>query len=333
MDPLSQGVIAAVVAQQAARRRCLWLATVIGFLTGLTPDLDVLIFSTTDPLLSLEYHRQFTHSLFFIPFGSLVCAALLHYCWLRHRGLAFWQTYVFCALGYATHGVLDACTTYGTQLLWPFSDQRFAWHTISIIDPLFTLPLLILMLLAAFKRSRRTACMALAWAVIYSSLGVLQRERAEAAGWALAQSRGHAPQTLEAKPSFANILLWKIIYTTDTQYVVDAVRMGVNTRIYEGESIAKLSLQTAFPWLDPQSQQARDIERFRWFSNGYIAASPHHDNRIIDIRFSLLPNEIRGLWWIELDPAAAPDAHITYQHADGARKDAFKRLWAMLSHG
>ena len=51
--------------------------------------------------------------------------------------------------GFSTHGVLDACTSYGTQLGWPFSDVRFAWSNVSIVDPLFTAPIVLLAATAA----------------------------------------------------------------------------------------------------------------------------------------------------------------------------------------
>ena len=66
MDPLSQGTVGAAFAQSTANKNNIFKIGVIGFLAGLAPDLDILIKSSTDPILFLEYHRQFTHSLFFI---------------------------------------------------------------------------------------------------------------------------------------------------------------------------------------------------------------------------------------------------------------------------
>ena len=77
MDPLSQGTVGAAFAQSVANKNNIFKIGFIGFLAGLIPDLDVLIQSSTDPILSLEYHRQFTHSLLFIPFGSLIFAFLI----------------------------------------------------------------------------------------------------------------------------------------------------------------------------------------------------------------------------------------------------------------
>lgn len=333
MDPLTQGVVGALASQQLAKPK-LWLsASVLGFLSGLAPDLDIFLRSDTDPLLALEYHRQFTHSLFFVPIGGLLCAlffyGVMHFI-LNKKSLPFKTTYLYCTLGYATHGLLDACTTYGTQLLWPLSDMRVAWNTISIIDPLYTLPLLSMIVLAAVYRSKKIAAVGLCWLIAYSVFGIIQRERAETFAWELAATRGHQPITLEAKPSFANLLVWKVVYSTDDLYYVDAVRAGWGLSYYEGQSIPKLDVSRDFPDLATDSQQAKDIERFRWFSNGYLAVSPVYENRIIDIRFSFLPNEIRGLWGIEIDPSLEASAHVNYLDDRTRDSQTFTNLWRML---
>ena len=330
VDPLTQGVFGSVASQQFAKKQHFILATLLGFLSGIAPDLDVLIRSDTDALLALEYHRQFTHALIFIPFGGLLCATFFYFTITKWAGLSFKLTWLFCGLGYATHGLLDACTTYGTQLFWPFSNARFAWNTISIIDPLLTLPLLILIIAAAVKKSRLIAGVALVWIIIYSLIGVVQRERAESIGIALAQSRGHNPIELEAKPSFANLLVWKIVYTTEQNHYVDAVKVGISHKIYEGSYVKKLDIEEAFPWLDLNSQQAKDIERFRWFSNGYIALSPTMPNRIIDIRYSMIPNEIKGLWGIELDATKANNEYTEYVVNRTRDKETVNKLWQMI---
>jgi inner membrane protein len=330
VDPLTQGTLGAALPQSLSKPRQAGSAALLGFLAGMAADLDVFIRSSTDPLLFLEYHRQFTHALIFIPVGGALCALVLHALLGRRRGLSLRQSWVFCTLGYATHAVLDACTTYGTMLLWPFSEQRFAWNTISIIDPLFTLPLLAAVIAAALWRQPALARVGLAWGLAYMALGLAQRESAENMGYALAAERGHQPLRLEAKPSFANILVWKTVYETEDRYHVDAVRATLWPRVYPGESVLKLDLDRDMPWLDQGSQQARDIERFRWFSNGYIARDPIYANRVMDIRYSLLPNEIVPLWSIELRPEAHREDHALYKVHRDPSPDRARRLWEML---
>lgn len=330
MDPLTQGTLGAALPQATAGRARMGLATLAGFLGGMAPDLDVLIRSSEDPLLFLEYHRQFTHSLVFIPIGAALVAVLLWAVAGRRRAWPLRQVYGFCLLGYATHALLDGCTTYGTLLLWPFSDERFAWNTVSIIDPLLSLPLLALVVVSRWSGRSIFARLGLAWVLSYLSLGLLARDAAQEEGLRLAAARGHTPATVDAKPSFANLLVWKLIYREGDFYYVDALRLGAAPCIYRGERIAALDLGRDFPGLDPQSQQARDVERFRWFSMGYLAADPGSPNRIMDLRFSLVPNEIRPLWSIEVDTRAGGEQHAAYLTHRGERDGALRRLGLML---
>ena len=310
MDPLSQGALGAVAAMVVAKPDHARAAGLAGALAGMAPDLDVVIRSSHDPLLFLEYHRQFTHALVFIPIGALICS-LVFLPFARGR-LPNAVLYRSCLFGYASHGLLDACTSYGTQLFWPVSDLRVAWNNVSVVDPLMTIVLLLLVGRSVARRSPRLARVALAWVVAYLLLGVVQRERAEDVGRALADARGHAPAIVTAKPAFGSLLLWKTVYRESDRYYVDAARLGFGARAYTGQSAAALDLARDFPWLSPNSQQARDVERFRWFSRGQIALDPKRSDRIIDVRYSMLPNRIAALWGIELRPGVANDDHVVF---------------------
>ena len=310
MDPISQGALGAAAPQAVLRRGNLRAYAFLGCVAGMAPDLDVFIQSSADPLLFLEYHRQFTHALLFIPVGAALVAALLH--GIVRRTLRFRETYLACLIGYATHGLLDGCTAYGTQLLWPFSDYRVGWNNVSIIDPLFTLPLLSLAILAATLRRRAFAVAGLIWALGYLLLGVVQHERAETAGEQLAAARGHQPLHLSASPGLGNLLVWRVVYEHGGRFYVDAVRTGLEVGVCPGASIPRLELPRDFPWLDPGSQQAQDVERFRWFADGYLAVDPRLPHRIIDVGYSLVPNSLESLWGIDLDPNAARDRHVGY---------------------
>ncbi|HAD86689.1 MAG TPA: metal-dependent hydrolase [Rhodospirillaceae bacterium] len=330
MDPLTQGALGAALPLATRRRAGAVAAGALGFVAGMAADLDVLIRSDLDTLLYLQYHRQFTHSLIFIPVGALITAAVLYLPFRRWMGISFLTAWLFCALGYGTHGLLDAATSYGTVLFWPFSDTRVAWSIISIIDPLFTLPVLALAVTGMIRRNGRWAVAALAWAAVYLSLGVWQHQNARAMGADLAASRGHTPLRMEVKPSFGNLLVWKVIYATPDRYYVDAVRAGYEPRVYPGASIARLVLARDFPWLDPAWAQARDIERFRHFSDGFIARDPDRSDRIIDLRYSLSPNQIAALWSIRLDPDGGPDAHARFETHRGDARRRLAEVWRML---
>ena len=327
MDPFTQGALGLALPQAVASPDQLRSAALVGFLSGLAPDLDILIQSPKDPLLFLEYHRQFSHALLFIPIGALICALLL---FPIIKNLSFKQIYFFCFLGYSTHGLLDACTSYGTQLFWLISDMRFAWYGISIVDPLLTLPMVGLIITAAIRRNPVYARFALLWIIAYLMLSMVQQDRAERAGAELAAIRGQKPVELEAKPSFGNLLVWKVIYRAGDRYYVDAVRAGIDITILPGQSAEKLNINRHFPNVKLGTQQADDIERFRKFSSGYLARDPHHPARIIDVRYSMVPNEIDALWSIEIENLASPDDHVTFVTNRADARNKLTKLIAII---
>lgn len=276
----------------------------------MTPDLDLLFRSSRDPLLAIELHRHFTHSLAFAPIGALICSAVL-FSFVR-RSLSFRACYGFSLLGYVTHGLLDACTSYGTLLFWPFSHRRIALDLVSVADPLMTLPLVGFLAVAASKRRPALAALGIIWCLLYLGFGSVQDHRAAAAIRELAASRGHAPVSVDVKPSLGNLWLFKTIYAYDGRFYVDAARIGFRTRIFEGQARKIFDSARDFPWLASGTQQARDVERFRVFADGYLAMDPEHPNRIVDLRYSLVPNRPDAFWGIELDPGASADTHAAY---------------------
>ncbi|MBL4603078.1 MAG: metal-dependent hydrolase [Emcibacteraceae bacterium] len=145
MDPFTQGALGAAFSQSFADKKKIPVACIAGMFGGLAPDLDIFIRSASDPLLGIEFHRHFTHSIWFIPFGSLFVAAAMWLVFTRllsKRNWDFKTLYIFSTLGFATHAVLDACTSYGTRLFWPLSNARVAWDTVAVIDPIPTLMVL-----------------------------------------------------------------------------------------------------------------------------------------------------------------------------------------------
>jgi len=300
MDIVTQGLLGGVMAQSVAQRKEKKLATLVGMLAGLLADADVFIQSASDPLLSIEYHRHFTHSLLFIPFGALI-AALILFLFLRNK-ISFPRLYLFSFMGYALSGILDACTSYGTHLLWPFTDERIAWSVISILDPVFSFILLITLIVMLMNGKRQVAIIGMFLATAYLGIGYMQQQRASTEMAKLLQQRNHTPVKLVIKPTLGNILLWRSIYIHNETIYVDAIRPGVFSanKIYQGETAKvlipeKLSINKASP-------QFRDIQRFVQFSDGFVAVSPVMENVIGDMRYSMFPTSIRPLWGIVLSP-------------------------------
>ena len=323
MDPLSQGTVGAAFAQSIANKNNIFKIGFIGFLAGMTPDLDVLIQSSTDPILSLEYHRQFTHSLFFIPFGSLIFAILIFP--LFKSSLSLKTVYFASFLGYATHGLLDACTSYGTQLFWPFSNERISWNNISIVDPLFTIPILIFLVIAIKTKKKTFSFFGIGWIIFYLTLGYVQYERALSAAIELATMRGHNADRLTLKPSFGNLILWKSIYQHKETFYVDAIRTVQSSTWCSGDTIRVFDYNYHLPDLDKESQQKKDIERFRWFSQDYLGYYKEK-NVVADVRYSMIPNQIVPMWGLTIDEQRGINDHATWwtsRNLDQSQRDLF----------
>jgi inner membrane protein len=144
MDLVTQGLLGGCVGQLVGQKRLGRRAIIGGALAGILPDADMIVAFSQAPFNVLIYHRGITHSLFFGPvIGPLL--ALLTFLYYRKRypqdTFTTWS-WVF-TLSLVTHPLLDWFTTYGTQLLAPFSHHRFSLNAIGIIDPFYSLSLLL----------------------------------------------------------------------------------------------------------------------------------------------------------------------------------------------
>lgn len=322
MDPITQGALGAAAALSLRfkiqdPKPMIAAVAVAGWIGGMAADLDVVIRSSSDPLLAVEFHRHFTHSLFFIPFGGLIVGLFLMAMGSIRRRFTraavpekFWNRNILVAatIGYATHGLLDACTSYGTQLLWPFSNIRVAWNNIGIIDPIPT-TLWIGSMLFAFRLRRGFRPVGAVRALfvlglVYLLLGVVQRERASDFQEKLISERGIEIEKVSrrvVKPTMFQIFLWRSIYQHEGRYTTDGIHVGLTGhRIYKGESVDILNRAS----LSSSTRLDEDLRRFDWFSDGWLAAMPDTPEglaRIGDMRYALLPQEIRPLWGIEFD--------------------------------
>lgn len=194
MDLLTHAALGAAAAAAIAPAGRLRLAAAIGAAAALLPDVDALIASRTDPLLTLEFHRHFTHALAFVPVGALIAAALLRLA-LRRR-MAFASIYLYAFIGYLLSPLLDACTSYGTHLLWPFSERPIALSIVPIVDPIFTLLILIPLGLALRYRRAGVAWISLSGVSLMLVLRYAQHERALDVAQELAATRGHAAERM-----------------------------------------------------------------------------------------------------------------------------------------
>jgi inner membrane protein len=221
MDPFSQAGLGAVVGQLAGHRQLGFKAALIGAGAGALPDIDVLFSIGGDFFDQLITHRGITHSLFFAP---VVGPALGWLIWYRERRKDptidpgrrnLWMVVVTLAL--LSHPLLDLLTPYGTQLLLPFSNARFAINAMPIIDPIYTGlllgGLLIAWLTTRFRGTGTTmvAAFTLLASTAYLGYGWQQNERALAAANAQLEANGIGVERIEAFPTFLQVHFRRVV--------------------------------------------------------------------------------------------------------------------------
>lgn len=316
MDLITQGVLGAAVGQVVAGKSLGKRATRWGAVAGMVPDLDVVSRFFTDEWGALIWHRGPTHALWF---GPLLGPLLGYVGWrlahrryrrdptppdptrrhpgdpaLRRAWMWVWLWALF------THPLLDVFTTYGTQLLTPFDNTRFAIDAVSIVDPLYTLPLALTLVLGWIWRRQpgravAAAAVGLALTTGYLGYGTWQNARAEAA--AAATLEGIPLIRVEAYPTFfqpwlRRVVAWspgRVVRTGDlTTWAPEA---GVHWQRWEEPA-------------DPRIRILRETPEgllFDWFSNSNLLGQAQGDRvRLTDLRYGMpMTPGPGGIWGVE----------------------------------
>tara|TARA_R110002126_G_scaffold224174_1_gene369095 strand:- start:18407 stop:19405 length:999 start_codon:yes stop_codon:yes gene_type:complete len=221
LDSLTQIVLGAAVGEAVLGNKIGNKAMFYGAIAGTIPDLDVLAAYFTDTVTALEIHRGFTHSILF----SLIFApifGLLVSKFEKYKNKKDWIVFFFLTL--VTHPILDAQTTWGTQLFWPF-DIRLAFKNVFVIDPLYTLPFLVFLILTMFQKrtTKKRRFYNNCGLIISSSYLVLslilkgisyQTFTKELAAQNIVYSE------IETKPSPLNTILWTANVATENAFLI-----------------------------------------------------------------------------------------------------------------
>ena len=327
MDSLTQAVlgagIAGAIAPAGHRRKAMLLGAALGTL----PDLDVFI-DYGGAVENFTMHRGFSHSLFVLLPFSLLLWMLLRKLWAPVREAPLrWLAVIGLAL--VTHPLLDAHTAYGTQLLWPLDVPPTMWATLFIIDPLFTLPLLVATVFTAFRPNRGWSTPllrgALAVSLVYLSWTWIAQAKVrhealdELAGLGLQD----APVFLTPTPF--NTVLWRIVVLTDTGYLE-----GFGSVVPGAPPIAFRAYAS-----DMDALAAADdvwaVRRLRWFARDFVRAEVE-DGRLLlsDLRmgqepyyvFTHLVAEQGNPHWQEI-----PTELLPFEYDRSLVFESLRRIW------
>lgn len=313
MDPITHGFLGAAVSQSLTTKPLGKKAAWIGAAAAMSPDLDIFIRSAQNPSLFLIYHRHFTHSLAFILLGGLLVSVVLLLLFKKLRPQ--WSYVILAAIAaYATHGLLDAATSYGTLLFWPFADTRVAWDVISIIDPIFTLLLVVGVTVTYVKGTRTAVCLALFFAAIYLGFGYWQHARALSLQQQLAKTRHQVIVKGRAMPEMGHLLGFRSIYIADDDIYLDDLQTPIFHSAYAvSGTLAPLYRQQDLPKkIKNNPVLLYDFKVFNWFSDGFISALSYQPLVIGDMRYVRMLNPLQVAWAIEF-PDSSTRQHVYWQ--------------------
>jgi inner membrane protein len=294
MDSLTQLTLGAAVGEAVLGQKVGNRAIVWGGIAGTIPDLDVLANFFTDEITALAFHRGISHSLFFAALTPFLLGWLVHSWYDRrewYKGTATYLDWVhlfFWAI--ITHPLLDSCTTYGTQLFQPFWDYRVAFNNISVVDPLYTLPFLVCVIMAMrytrlhpkrawFNRlglMLSTGYLVLTFAVKWHVDRVFVRSLEEQA---------ISYQRYMTSPTIFNNILWQGIAEGDSTF-----HHGMYSLLDRESRVTEFRALPKNHYLLKGHEDNRDIKVLRWFSDGYynVLLLPGGQLQLNDLRFGAI---------------------------------------------
>lgn len=268
MDSVSQLVLGAAVAAACVPARHRRKALLVGAALGTLPDLDVFI-DYGDGVSNMTFHRGFTHSLFvLLPFALLSWAALRRVWAPVREAPGAWLAAIVLALG--THPLLDSLTVYGTQLFWPLAAPPVMGGSLFIIDPLYTLPLLVAVLVAAFagesRRAGTAVALGLALSTGYAGWSLVAQRHVDAIAADSLRGTPHvdAPRLVVAMPF--TTLAWRIVVLTPEGYLE-----GERSLVADDGPIAFIEHRFERRLLD-EAGGLWAVQRLLWFSHGFQRA-------------------------------------------------------------
>ncbi len=288
MDSITQLTLGAAIGEATLGRSVGRKAAAWGAALGTLPDLDVLSSPFVSDYTQLALHRGFSHSVFFALAGGAAIAYGLRR--LHHRyEVSFRKWFLFTFLTLFTHALLDGFTVYGTQLLNPVSSYPFAWNSVFIIDPLYTIPLLLglvvaLILSRASTWRQRFVMGGLIFSTAYLGWGQIAKSVVDSDFQASLNEQGIRYESFISNPTALNSILWMgMARTEDWVYVslhglLDAPDAKIRwMKIPRNPELIARARKTENPY----------VERLLWFSRGFYRLERDPDGRLFfhDLRF------------------------------------------------
>lgn len=266
MDSVTHIVIGAAIGEALLGKKIGRKAALIGAFAKTIPDFDLFYTGLSDPRLYMCHHRGHTHSLIWETLYAIPLAILFYVLFRRKIAFREWLIlFLVCLWG---HSLLDTCTNYGTRLFLPFTENAYSWNNVSIVDLLFTLPMLLMMIFALIARNQsivRTILtkMSLAYCGVYLIFTLFNKSIATNIIKKSLDTQHITYTSYFSNPTMLNNILWYGMSVNDS-----TLSVGEFTMMKKFEPIHWYTFKRNRHLLN-QHPDTADVKTLKWFSKGY----------------------------------------------------------------
>lgn len=274
MDSVSHIVIGAAIGETLLGKKIGRWGMLLGAIAKSAPDFDLFYTGLSDPRAYMCEHRAHTHSLFIEALYAIPIAWLLVK--LFRNKVSFGRMLVFMLACLWGHSLLDWCTNFGTQLLLPFTNENYSLNTLAIVDLLFTLPIIILILIAVFHKKNATrrnklAMASLIYCFVYLGFTFINKVRVEQMVQESLVANNIPVNEHMTNPTMLNNVLWYAVGSNDSTLYI-----GECNWLHQENPITWHSYPRNVQLME-QCKSKKDVAVLQWFSDPYTIAEANGD--------------------------------------------------------
>ncbi|MFQ5637267.1 MAG: metal-dependent hydrolase [bacterium] len=285
MDSVTQIALGAAIGEAVLGKKVRNKAMLWGAIAGTIPDLDAIPGHFLNTVSRLEIHRGVTHSILFAIVLAPVLGHLVAKMYKTEKAdRGDWSKLFFWGL--FTHALLDAFTTWGTQLFWPF-EYRVAIKSIFVVDPLYTLPLLICLIWLSVKKDgrvrRKLNAIGLGLSTLYLGLTLVNKTIMIQNFREILESKNISYSRVTTRPAPFNNLLWTANIETEAGFYICHYSFLDNSK-----DVPLFYYRKNHEWLAELRENDR-VRRLLAITKGWYTVSPQVKGLTInDLRFGQL---------------------------------------------
>ena len=328
MDTVTQALLGGAVGYMVAGKKAPRKAVLWGAAIAVLPDLDIFIPHETD-LASMTLHRSWTHS-WFVQTAIAPLLAMLFHRFDRNKTFSYLTWFLLTWLALTTHSALDGLTVYGTQLFWPLMPSPVSGGSVFIIDPTYSIPLLIgilAVLLSPDKPfSHKLMRYTFGFSCLYLTWGVFAQQWVEHEAETDFKEQGIEIDHMQVSATAFNTILWRVVAVNDAHYYE-----GFHS-LLEGNQPIILKTYPRGAELIDKVDHYPSYKRINWFTRGLFKLELQSNQVIVsDLRMGMEPSYFFRFQIAEKQQQrfmpVTPNRFPTQSHRRDGVRWVWQRIW------